>query len=72
MLGDFTPAKKSAAMKCLPASFLRFSPAGKLALERNGNSPHLTPYKTPATPSPLRSSKVRGENGQGQEQQQVQ
>ena len=71
-LGDFTPAKKSASMKCLPASFLRFSPAGRLALERNGNLPGLTPYKTPATPSPLRSSKVRGESRRGPEHRQVQ
>ncbi|KAL8608414.1 hypothetical protein ACOMHN_002647 [Nucella lapillus] len=71
MFGDFTPAKKSASIKCLPASFLRFSPAGKLALERNGNSPRLTPYKPPAVPSPLRTSKVRGTHFQGQGQQQV-
>ncbi|XP_076449621.1 uncharacterized protein LOC143286009 isoform X2 [Babylonia areolata] len=70
VFGDFTPAKKSASVKCLPSSFLRFSPAGKLALERNGNSPGLTPYKTPAAPSPLRTSKIRGSHCQGQGQQQ--
>ena len=69
--GEFTPAKKSASVKCLPASFLRFSPAGKLALERNGNSPGLTPYKTPAAPSPLGSSRVKDRHYQGQGQRQV-
>ncbi|XP_070200215.1 protein Jumonji-like isoform X1 [Littorina saxatilis] len=67
MFGNFTPAKKSASIKCLPASFLRFSPSGKLALQRNGNSPRLTPNRSPVAPSPRGS---KGENGRGHGQRQ--
>lgn len=64
--GDFMPAKKSASVKCLSASFLRSSPAGRFALAHNGNSTPLTLHKAASTSS-LQRVRV-GAHSQGHRQ----
>lgn len=59
LLGEFTPAKKSASIKCLPASFFRYSSTGKLVLDRTDSALHLTPHKPSAQALSQSASKAK-------------